>query len=139
MNTQHFLHPGATMRQPVALSSSLPHAVFTSTAWKPLGLFMLLLVLWFLMPAWLTSIDETTGSVDQGIWLLILLSLLCFLLILGLCWWLLQNAWLQLGLPSIQKMVSHFNLLDSWQQLLFYWGSFFSLLLAASIIISAIC
>jgi len=101
--------------------------------------FLFLLVLWCFAPPWLRLFDETAGSIDQSIWLLILLSLISFLLIVSLCWWLLQRFWETAGLPSFSKMVSQFNTLLLWQQLSFYWLSFALLLLVASVCLNAIC
>jgi hypothetical protein len=112
------------------------------TSWKGLGsvvVFFLLLVLWFYGPLLLHRIDGTAGSVDQGIWLLIILSLISFMLITALCWWLLQRFWLMTGLPPLRKLVLRFNTLLLWQQLGFYWLSFVSLLLAAMASLIAIC
>lgn len=102
-------------------------------------LFLFLLLLWCFAPPLLHSIDETAGTIDQSIWLLILLSLISFLLVTSLCWWLLQRFWSTLGLPLLSDMVSQFKTLPSWQQLGFYWASFALLLVAASVCLSAIC
>jgi len=106
---------------------------------EPLVLFLLLLLGWSYGPGWLRLVDETVGNVDQSIWLLILLSLMTFLLISSLCWWLLQRFWLLAGLPSFVLMVSQFKTLQLWQQLSFYWLSFATLLLAALGSLMAIC
>ena len=106
---------------------------------KLLLVLLFLLVLWFFAPVWLRTIDATAGSVDQGIWLLIILSLIAFMLVTGLCWWLLHRFWLTLGLPPLTQLVSQFNSLALWQQLGFFWLSFLSLLLAAFASLIAIC
>ncbi|MGY0036429.1 hypothetical protein [Pedobacter sp. NJ-S-72] len=106
---------------------------------KPHLLFLFLIFMWCLAPPWLRIFDETAGNIDQSIWLLVLLSLISFLLVAGLCWWLLQRVWQIIGLPLLSDMVSQFKTLTSWQQLSFYWASFVSLLLAASVCLTAIC
>jgi len=103
------------------------------------AVFLLLLVTWFFAPGWLRHIDGTAGSIDQSIWLLVVLSLISFMLITALCWWLLQRFWLMSGLPPVEKMVLHFNTLETWQQIGLYWLSFVSLLLAAMGSLVAIC
>ena len=116
--------------------------VYTGSMFKSLKhqlLFPFLLFLWCFAPPWLRLFDETAGNIDQSIWLLVLLSLISFLLVAGLCWWLLQQIWKMIGLPSLSDMVSQFNTLLLWQQLSFYWASFALLLLAASVCLSAIC
>jgi hypothetical protein len=101
--------------------------------------FIALLALWFLVPGWLRHLDQRSGSIDQSIWLLIILSMICFLMIVGISWWLLSRFWRLLKLPSLKFMVSQFNTLTLWQQLSFYWGSFALFLLAALGCLSVIC
>ena len=103
------------------------------------AVFMLLLATWFFAPGWLRQVDGTVGSVDQSIWLLVVLSLISFMLITALCWWLLKRFWLVSGLPPIGTMVLQFNTLQLWQQLGLYLLSFALLLLAALGSLVAIC
>ncbi|MBB5438523.1 vacuolar-type H+-ATPase subunit I/STV1 [Pedobacter sp. AK017] len=91
----------------------------------------ILLLLWPLVRQLLMHSDPTAGYIDQSIWLLVLFSMICFMLVTGLCWWLLQRFWLSLGLPALGDMVEQFNSLVLWQKLVFYWASFGLLLLAA--------
>lgn len=102
-------------------------------------LFIALLLTWCFSPLWLHQIDQTAGNIDQSIWLLIILSLISFLLLTALSWWLIQRFWLLAGLPSLSTMVSHFNTLLLWQQLGYYWASFALLLFAAVACLGAIC
>lgn len=106
---------------------------------QPIVLFVVLLVIWCFGPSWLRGVDETIGNVDQSIWLLVVLSLISFLLVCTICWWLLQHFWMLLDLPHLDYMVSQFNTLPLWQQLGFYWVSFASLLAAALGCLIAIC
>ena len=130
MNVKMIKMPGYRLHDSDALS------VYRLT---PALLFIFLLLTWFFLPGLLRQLDETAGSVDQSIWLLVLLSLIGFLLICGLCWWLLRYFWMVLELPSIKKMVSQFKFLPLWQQLSFYYASFALLLLAAMGCLIAIC
>lgn len=91
----------------------------------------ILLLLWPLVRQLLMHSDPMAGYIDQSIWLLVLFSMICFMLVTGLCWWLLQRFWLSLGLPALGDMVEQFNSLVLWQKLGFYWASFGLLLLAA--------
>lgn len=106
---------------------------------EPALLFIVLLLLWILTPGWLHQLDKTAGSVDPSVIMLVLLSLLTFLIVTALSWWLLQHFWLAMGLPAIGLMILQFNTLKLWQQLGFYWGSFFLVLLAALGCLTAIC
>jgi len=92
---------------------------------------IMMLFAWFALPKMMHSGDATAGYIDQSIWLLILLSLISFLLTVGLCWWVLQRFWLNIGLPGLNSMVLNFRDLELWQQLGFYFACFAVLLLAA--------
>lgn len=108
----------------------------------PLEIYLLqalLFLFWLVLPVLLRNADATVGSIDQSIWLLILLALICFLLMLGFCWWLLARFWRAMGLPRFNDMVSHFKDLALWQQLGFYYAAFAVLLLAGVGCLAAIC
>lgn len=107
--------------------------------WEPLLLWSLLLLIWFVTPGWLRYIDPTIAVPDNGIWLLIILSLIAFLILLGLCLWLLHLFLVKTGLPALSTMVSQFKTLMLWQQLGFYFACLALLLLAASTCLVAIC
>ena len=130
MNTKMISMPGFRVHSGSAISIHMP---------KPVLLFVLLLLCWFFLPGLLHQIDETAGNVDQSIWLLVVLSLIGFMLICGLCWWMLKYFWMILELPSIDKMVSQVKFLPLGQQLSFYYASFALLLLAAMGCLLAIC
>jgi hypothetical protein len=101
-------------------------------------LVAVLLLLWAVGQHLIIRNDPMTGFIDPNIWLLLLLSMIAFLVITGLCWWLLQKLWMSLGLPALGSMVSQFKELAPWQQLGFYWASFGLLLLAAVGVLTAI-
>jgi hypothetical protein len=105
---------------------------------QALLLFYTLLVIWVIGPHVLQYYDPTASSIDQSIWLLVVLAMLCFMLLLSLCWWIFKNVWKVIGLPDLHMMVSQFNLLSPWQQLSFFWASFALVLLAALGSLSAV-
>jgi hypothetical protein len=92
---------------------------------------MVLLLVWYLGPRLLQMLDATAGSVDQSIWLLIVFAAISFLIMVNLSWWLFKYTWNKLGFPSIQFIISLFDLLSPWQQLSFSLASFALVLLAA--------
>ena len=106
---------------------------------EPLLLFICLLLIWCFAPLLLHQLDQTVGNVDQSVWLLVLLSMISFLLMCAVSWWLVKQFWLAMGLPHINTMVSQFKKLALWQQLSFLWASFALLLLAAVGCLVAIC
>jgi hypothetical protein len=102
-------------------------------------LFSLLLSFWVLGNRWMQQNYPLGGSLDPNIWLLILLSIICFLSITVLCWFILQRTWLGLGLPEPSLLLSQFKSLALWQQLAFY-CFFFALFLCTAIgCLIAIC
>jgi hypothetical protein len=102
-------------------------------------IFGILMALWLVIPKMIRFYDQTAGIVDPGIWILILLSLISFMLVAALSWWLLNRFWVSLGLPALDTMVLQFNTLALWQQLGFFWLSFALLLLAAVLCLIGIC
>ena len=90
-----------------------------------------LLALWGVSPELVKLIDSTAGYIDQSIWLLVVLSLISFMMVVGLCWWLLQRFWTSMGLPQIGRMVTGFKEMELWVQLGFYLGCFALLVFAA--------
>lgn len=91
----------------------------------------IMVLAWFTLPKVIANSDVTAGYIDQSIWFLVLLSLISFLLTVGLCWWLLQRFWVSAGLPDLNSMVLGFQNLKLWQQLGFYFACFVALLWAA--------
>jgi hypothetical protein len=101
------------------------------------GIFCSLLLLWFVLPQLFNN--PFLGAIDPNIWLLIVLSIICFLALTALCWWILEIFWKGLQLPSFYSLMFNFKLLTPWFQLGFYWASFALLLLAAVGCLIAIC
>jgi hypothetical protein len=113
-----------------------PNRVLFDEAALILGL---LLLLWISGNHWMQLIYPLAGSLDQNIWLLIILALICFLVLIVLCWWLLHRFWTSQGLPAFNLMVSQFKTLELWQQLAFYLFCFALLLFTAVGTLVAIC
>ncbi|WP_161603028.1 hypothetical protein [Pedobacter arcticus] len=101
-------------------------------------LFVLLL-LWFVIPYLIYPLDPTAALPDVGIWSLILLSIIVFLMLLLLSTYLFKRMIKWLGLPAFDRLVSQFKTLTLWEQYVFYWASFALLLLAAIGCLIAIC
>lgn len=105
-----------------------------------MGLLLLALLLcWPFAQQLILSMDVNAGYIDPGIWLLLLLSIIAFLILVGLSLWLLQNLWKSLGLPGMYLMVLQFKKMELWQQLGFLWACFVSLLFAGVGCLIAIC
>lgn len=104
--------------------------------WFFLGL---LLLLWPLAQSMVQMNGEMVGIIDPNIYLLMMLSLMNFLGLLGLCWCLLNWCWSALNLTPLSRLVVHFKTMEVWQQLSFYFASFALLLLVAVGCLIAIC
>lgn len=102
-------------------------------------LLVVLLLFWPLGQQLIMSMDVNAGYIDPGIWLLLLLSVIAFLMMVGLSFWLLQWLWDSLGLPRIDIMVLQFRKIELWQQLGLLWACFVSLLFAGVGCLIAIC
>lgn len=104
---------------------------FIMEAKKEHWVFGLLLLIWLAIPRVLQDPEQTAAYIEKSTVPLVMLSLISFMVVLGLCWWLLQRFWMSLGLPAIGEMVSQFKDLHLWQQLGFFLCSFALVLLAA--------
>ena len=117
-----------------------PHGVAgLDKHWPLLSMFLLLLLLWIVCPALIHNSDPTADMPNQGLWMLVILSLIVFFIILSLCCWLFDLYWKQLRLPAIPAILSHFKNLSLWQQTILLWVSFAMLLLVALGCLMSIC
>ncbi|MGF1926307.1 MAG: hypothetical protein ACQUHE_19200 [Bacteroidia bacterium] len=96
------------------------------------------ILLWHFLPVLIQHFNQTAGTVDASIWLLLLFAIICYIILALLSIWLFRCLLAQLGLPTINSMVSQFKTLSICQQLAFYWASFALLLLAALMSLIAI-
>ncbi|WP_316752044.1 hypothetical protein [Pedobacter gandavensis] len=98
-----------------------------------------LLWLWPFGQQLIMRLDVNAGYIDPGIWLLLLLSVIAFLMMVGLSYLLLQWLWNGLGLPKIDIMVLQVKNMELWQQLGLLLACFASLLFAGVGCLIAIC
>ena len=106
---------------------------------KAVLLFVILVLLWPVLQQVVILGDPTMGPVDPNLLVLILISLICFLGLVGLCWWLVRKVLVVYGLPEIGDLVLQFDELVLWEKLRLYLASFALLLLAAVGCLMAIC
>jgi hypothetical protein len=83
--------------------------------------------------------DMTIGYIDPSIWLLILISIICFIALIALSSWIVLRLWSIVGLPSPCQIISQFNYLQPCQKLNFLFAAYALLLLAAVGCLMAIC
>jgi hypothetical protein len=99
---------------------------------------LILVLSWFFLQRVIQSGDVSVGVIDPSIWMLVLLSLICFVTVTGISYWMLKRFAVVMGLPTMGNLIVQFNSLEIWQQLSFYWASFALLLLAGVGSLSAI-
>jgi hypothetical protein len=92
-------------------------------------LLMVLMVLWGVVTRFWSS-PEMTAGINESVPLMVVLALIGFLILLELCWWLLNRFWNRVGLPGLEVLVFYYRRMEVWQQVMFYWASFALLLLA---------
>ena len=97
---------------------------------KVVVLFVILVLMWPMVQQQLLRFDVTVGYVDPSILVLVVISLICFIGMIGLCWWLFNRFLLVFELPGFGSLVLRFNELELWFQLGFYFGVYALLLLA---------
>jgi hypothetical protein len=110
-------------------------------SWRGMDKYLIGIILvlsWITLQRIIQSGDVSVGVIDPSIWLLFLLSLICFVTVTGLSFWMLKRFAVVMGLPAVGKLIVQFNSLELWQQLGFYWASFALLLLAGVGSLSAI-
>jgi len=99
---------------------------------------VILILSWFTLQRAVQSGDLSIGVLDPSIWLLLLLSLICFITVTGISFWIIKRFAVVMGLPTAGSIILQFNSLEIWQQLSFYWASFALLLLAGVGSLSAV-
>jgi len=110
-------------------------------SWKGMEKYLVGIILvlsWITLQRLIQSGDVSVAIIDPSIWLLVLLSLICFVTVTGISFWMLKRFAVVMGLPTVGNLIVHFNSLEIWQQLGFYWASFALLLLAGVGSLSAI-
>ncbi|WP_156166743.1 hypothetical protein [Pedobacter sp. BMA] len=99
---------------------------------------LLLILAYQLAPLFAGFFNNTTAVLDAAVWQLLLFSILTFMALLTISWFLLYASWSTLGLPNIHFMVLQFKDLSSWKQLSFYYACFALLFLGAVACVAAI-
>ncbi|WP_285009553.1 hypothetical protein [Pedobacter faecalis] len=92
--------------------------------------FTTLVLIWPLVQRMVLALDVRSGYVDPGIVVLIVISMLCFLMVIGMSLWLLKGFLIYLGLPSPGVLALKIKEMDVWVQLSFYLACFALLLFA---------
>ncbi|HKG07898.1 MAG TPA: hypothetical protein VKB19_15620 [Pedobacter sp.] len=105
---------------------------------KGIMVFGILILLWPLIQRVLRERDAMVGYVDPGIVVLILIAVISFLGLVGLCYWLMNGFLKYMGLPHLGSMVLQFTDMELWVQLGFYFASFALLLLSAMVCLVAV-
>jgi hypothetical protein len=113
------------------LSLKIPAAMPVIKKIEPYLIGLILVLAWYTAPVLFELPAGNSKEIATSISLMVLLAIISFLLLLGLCWWLLHRFWTVIGLPGLGSIVLEFKSLQLWQQLSFWLASFALLLLAA--------
>lgn len=97
---------------------------------KRVLMLVIMVLFWPLLQDLVLGMDATAGYVDPGILVLVLIGLICFMVLLGLCVWLMMGFLKFMGLPGLKDLVVCFKELKLWVQLGFYLACFAVLLFA---------
>ncbi|MFN0291599.1 hypothetical protein [Pedobacter helvus] len=112
--------------------------------WVPVPLkfwhiLALLCISWLAMPYVFNTLQLAAGFVDLSIVHVVLLSFCCWLLAVAAAYHLLRYLLLRMGLPTIHQLITHFKLLNLWEQYLIYLACYALLLCSAIGALIAIC
>ena len=118
------------LKKQLALVFKIPH---------PWMLFTVILMLFTLGEKLISVTDPTAGLPLKLTWLFMLQGLMVFMLILVVCWYLMQQFWSVLGLPDLNSLVFQFKQLQLCQKLGFYFACYALLVLASVGCLIAIC
>ncbi|MCD0487911.1 hypothetical protein LPB86_06705 [Pedobacter sp. MC2016-14] len=106
---------------------------------QPWFLFGILLLLFTMSEKLIGLTDPSAGLPLKLTWLFMMQGLIAFSIILLLCWYLMQQFWMLLGLPALNSLIVHFDKLKLCQKLGFYFALFALLVLASVGCLIAIC
>lgn len=93
-------------------------------------LVLVLMLLWAAVTHLMSS-PEMSSGINQSVPIMIVISLITFLVLLYVSWWLLERFWQRVGLPEIGSIVLQYKEMNTWHQLGFYFLSFALLVLIA--------
>ena len=95
-----------------------------------LAVGLILVLLGYVAPDLFALPNGNSEEIVTSIGLMVLLALMSFLLLTGLCYWLLKRFWISADLPVLAELVLKFKMLELWEQLKFLFALFALLLLA---------
>jgi hypothetical protein len=101
---------GLCLRSPFLNQIMMKTESLKNLAWRPVMIMiepyligLILVMLWYTAPVLFELPAGNSTEITQSISLMVLLALISFLLVLGLCWWLLQRFWMVMGLPGLGR------------------------------------
>ncbi|MFN0257615.1 hypothetical protein [Pedobacter ureilyticus] len=117
---------------------------YLNNQWKPMSIkfwhiLSLTIIIWLAMPYILGAFNLAIGLVDFGILHVILLAFSCWLLAMSSAYYIFRLLLSQMGMPTINQLINHFNLLNLWEQYLIYLACYALLLCSAIGTLIAIC
>ncbi|MCD0489706.1 hypothetical protein LPB86_15800 [Pedobacter sp. MC2016-14] len=129
-----------SLKSPPRIAWGLKKMVVVAGRWITFWMMPFMVFLTWLVTRNSMLVNNPQALVGEGdTWLYMLQSMLAFFTVVPLCWWFLQRFWKELGLMPLTGLIIHFNDMELWQKLGFYFASFAVLLLSAVGCLIAIC
>ncbi|TKC08995.1 hypothetical protein [Pedobacter frigoris] len=99
---------------------------------------VIVLLVWYTAPLVFELPLGNSIEIAKSIGLMLVLALVAFVVVLAVCWWLLNRMLVALALPGIGDMVLCFNELTLWEQVKVFFGLFALFVFAAVGVIVAV-
>jgi len=102
-----------------------------------IGIAVALLIL-YIFPVMIRSIDPSAAPIDAGILSAIILAVVAVLIFLSITWWIIRSIWSFFRAYSETSLTTVFNTLTPWQKIRIYLGFYLSLFFSFVIALIAI-
>jgi len=102
-----------------------------------IGIAVALLIL-YIFPVMIRSIDPSAAPIDAGILSAIILAVVAVLIFLSITWWIIRSIWSFFRAYSETSLTTDFNTLTPWQKIRIYLGFYLSLFFSFVIALIAI-
>ncbi|TKC07086.1 hypothetical protein [Pedobacter frigoris] len=99
---------------------------------------VIVLLVWYTAPLVFELPQGNSIEIAKSIGLMLVLALVAFVVVIVVCWWLLNRMLVALALPGIGDMVLCFNELSRWEQIKVGFGLFALFVFAAVAVIVAV-
>ena len=99
---------------------------------------VIVLLFWYAAPLVFELPQGNSMEIAKSIGLMLVLAVVAFVVVIAICWWLLNRMLVALALPDIGDMVLCFNELTLWEQVKVCFGLFALFVFAAVGVIAGV-